>query len=138
MSAITQRQTDPSILQPSIAGATPERQDQSLSLQMPVDIYEEDSGITLYADMPGVDAAHLRVEVSGDTLLLQGDLQLDVPSDSRGLYADVTVTRYRRLFAVSRELDMEHIEANLKDGVLTIHLPKKEIYRPRRISVQLH
>jgi HSP20 family molecular chaperone IbpA len=135
MSEITQRQTDQQIVQQSPEGAV-ERREQGSTLLMPVDIYEDDSAITLYADMPGVSRERLHVEVSGDTLLLQGDLHVDVPAGSRGLYADLPVTRYRRTFALSSELDTEHVDASLKDGVLTLRLPKKEAYRPRRITVR--
>jgi HSP20 family molecular chaperone IbpA len=137
MSEMTQRQTEQQVVQQSPGGAVT-RREQGPSLPMSVDIYEDDSSITLSADMPGVSNDRLHVEVSGDTLLLEGDLHVDVPANSRGLYADLPVTRYRRTFALSSELDTEHVEANLKNGVLILRLPKKEAYRPRRISVQTH
>jgi HSP20 family molecular chaperone IbpA len=52
------------------------------------------------------------------------------------IYADIRSKRYQRSFSLSRELDTERIEANLKDGVLTLHIPRREEHRPRRIEVQ--
>jgi HSP20 family protein len=52
------------------------------------------------------------------------------------VYAEVRSGRYRRSFTLSRELDSSHIDATLKDGVLTLRLPKLEQAKPRRIEVR--
>lgn len=54
----------------------------------------------------------------------------------RGTVCDVRSTHYRRSFVLSRELERQKIEANLKDGVLTIRIPKRAELRPRKIEVQ--
>ena len=59
-----------------------------------------------------------------------------MPEDMEALYADVRYTRYERSFALSRELDVEKIDGNLKDGVLTLRIPKREEHRPRKIEVR--
>ena len=52
------------------------------------------------------------------------------------MYAEVRVPRFRRSFTLSRELDSQKIEANLKDGVLTLRIPKQAYAQPRRIEVR--
>jgi HSP20 family molecular chaperone IbpA len=101
-----------------------------------VDIFENADGITLVADMPGVSKTRLQLRVERDSLVIEGDAQLDMPEGMEALYADVRSTRYRRSFALSNELDTEHIEGNLKDGVLTVRIPKRAERRPRRIEVR--
>ncbi len=122
--------------------ARPTRQAQSqiqrteAAIRPPVDIFETTDGITVQADMPGVTKDRLNVQVEGNTLLIEGSLQLDMPEQMEALYADVRSTLYRCSFVLSSELESGRIEANLKDGVLTVRIPKRDELRPRRIQVQ--
>ena len=100
-----------------------------------VDVFEDASGITLVADMPGVRTEQLELKVEGDALLIEGGVQTLTPENLEAVYAEVRVPRYRRSFTLSRELDAARIEANLKDGVLTLRIPKQAHAQPRRISV---
>ena len=111
-------------------------QEAETVLRPPVDIFESADGITLVADMPGVSKTRLQLRVERDSLVIEGEAQLDMPEGMEALYADVRATRYRRSFALSNELDTEHIDGNLKDGVLTVNIPKRAETRPRRIEVR--
>ena len=102
----------------------------------PVDIFEDAGGITLLADMPGVSRERLDVRLDGDTLTIEGAVDLAAPQDMRALWAEVEVPRLRRSFTLSRELDPGRIEANLKDGLLTLRIPKQPQAQPHRIAVQ--
>lgn len=104
-------------------------------LRPSVDVYESGEGITLEADMPGVSRERLEVRVDGDTLLIEGKVQFDLPEHAEALHADVRSTTYRRSFQLSRELDTGKIQANLRDGVLRVSIPKRAELRPRRIEV---
>ena len=108
----------------------------SRSLVPRVDVMEDDSGITLLADMPGVSKEQLELKVDGDTLSIEGAVTALTPGGLEAVYAEVRVPRYRRAFTLSRELDPTRIQAQLKDGVLTLRLPKAEHAKPRRITVQ--
>jgi HSP20 family molecular chaperone IbpA len=105
-------------------------------LPPPVDISESDAGITLVADMPGVSREGLKVHVEGNTLLIEGNLQLEVPEHVTAVHADVRASTFRRRFLLSRELETDRIEASLKDGVLTVRIPKRAELRARSIEVQ--
>ncbi len=100
-----------------------------------VNITEDDVGITLSADLPGATREALAIRVDGDTLTLEAPIQLALAQDLEPVYAELRAGRYLRSFTLSRELDTAHIDAALKDGVLTLRLPKLEQARPRRIEV---
>jgi HSP20 family molecular chaperone IbpA len=105
-------------------------------IRPPADIFEDVDGITLQMDMPGVSKDRLNVEVDKTSLLVEGDASIDMPQGMEALYADVRSTRYRRSFALSSELEVDKVEANLKDGVLVLRIPKKMEVRPRKIEVR--
>ncbi|MBV9343578.1 MAG: Hsp20/alpha crystallin family protein [Gammaproteobacteria bacterium] len=122
--------------QPSEGSGSARGQTREAALRPPVDIHEDQDGLMLQADMPGVARERLEVRVDGDTLLLEGRVQFELPSSAEALYADVRATVYRRSFILSRELDSAKINATLKDGVLSVKIPKRAELRPRRITVQ--
>ena len=101
-----------------------------------VDVLEDESGITLLADLPGVPKDRLELKVDGDTLLIEGAIATPTPQDLQSVYAEIRVPRYRRAFVLSRELDPGKIDANLRDGVLNLRIPKQEHAKPRRIEVR--
>lgn len=101
-----------------------------------VDIYENEQGITLKADLPGVSRERLNIQVDGNALLIEGDIAVEVPEGTEALYADVRATRYRRGFTLSSELDTGAISAEMRDGVLTLTVPKRAELKPRRIEVK--
>jgi len=122
------------------ASVTPDTQGRNAVaesiLRPPVDIYETSEGITLQADMPGVAKEQLNLRVEGNSLLVEGTIGIAPQEQMTALYAEVRSTLYRRGFVLSNELETGKIEANLKDGQLTIRIPKRAELRPRRIEVQ--
>jgi HSP20 family protein len=107
------------------------------ALLPPVDVIEDASGITLFADMPGVTKDRLSLRIEGDTLSIEGELVLPVPQDMTASHAEVQLTHYRRAFTLSKELDASKIGAELKQGVLRLRIPKTEHAKPRRIEVRV-
>ena len=108
---------------------------EEAALLPPVDIYEDAAGITLVADLPGVSRERLSVQVDKDTLLIEGEAGIEMPSEMEALYADLRTTRFRRSFTLSRELQADQIDAQLQDGVLTLKVPKRAELQPRKIQV---
>jgi HSP20 family protein len=107
------------------------------ALLPPVDVIEDATGITVYADLPGVPRDRLNVRVEGDALLIDADLVLSVPPEMEASHAEVRHTHYRRAFTLSRELDPDKVGAELSQGVLKVRIPKAEHAQPRRIAVQV-
>ena len=110
-------------------------QEQERTVQPAVDVFEDEAGITLLADMPGVPRERLEIRVEGDALLIEGSVQPATPEGLEAVYAELRVPRYRRSFTLSRELDSAKIDASIKDGVLTLRIPKQAHAQPRRIEV---
>ena len=106
------------------------------AIRPPVDIWEDKEGITLCADMPGVSKDRLNLRIDGTNLIVEGQVQFELPENAEALHADVRSSLYRRSFALSGELETGKIEASLKDGVLTVRIPKRAELRPRKIEVQ--
>ena len=113
---------------------TPE---EDFALVPAVDIFENAQGITVIADMPGVAKDRLNIQADRNALLIEGEAMIDMPQQMEAVYADVHSTRYRRTFVLSSELDADRIEASLKDGVLTVRIPKRAEFRPRKIDVSV-
>ena len=110
---------------------------RDLPLMPAVDICEDPHQLTVQAEMPGVSKDTLKVEADRNSLLIEGDVALDLPAGMSALYADLQTTKYRRTFALSGELETESIAATLKDGLLTVRIPKRAEFRTRRIKVDI-
>lgn len=118
------------------AGDVQGAESQALLLP-PVDIFEDGDGITIVADMPGVSRDRLDLQVDGESLTVEGEARIDMPDGMQAVSADLRSTRYRRSFALSRELETGEIDASLKDGVLRVRIPKRAEVRPRKIEVNV-
>jgi len=129
------RQVTPS--EPNEAQRT-ERDERETSIVIvpPADVYEDADGITLQLDIPGVSKDRLNLQANKNTLVIEGSARLDMPEGMTALYADVRATLYRRSFVLSDELESQKTEASLKDGVLTVRIPKRAEVKPRRIEVR--
>ena len=112
-----------------------EREPASVILP-PADVFEDADGITLQLDMPGVAKDRLNLQANKNALVIEGAALIDMPQGMTALHADVRSTLYRRSFVLSDELESDKTEASLKDGVLTVRIPKRAELRPRRIEVQ--
>jgi HSP20 family protein len=106
------------------------------ALRPAVDVFETEDGITVKADMPGVSRDRLNLRVDGANLLIEGRIGISPQDQMQPLYADVRSAVYRRTFLLSSEFEANDIDANLKDGVLTVRIPKRAELRPRRIEVR--
>ncbi len=107
------------------------------TLVPPVDIYETAEGITLIADLPGVSPKTLDIRIEQDRLTIEGTVDLEMPENLKPLYAEVHSSRYYRSFTLSPELNPEKVDAKLRHGVLTLSIPKREEFKPKRIEVKV-
>ncbi|MDN3922609.1 Hsp20/alpha crystallin family protein [Roseateles violae] len=125
--------------QPQQAGSALSRgrneQERRAAIAPAVDVYEDESGITLLADMPGVPRDQLDIRIESNTLWIEGQVQPSTPEGLEAIYAELRTPCYRRSFTLSRELDSGQIDAQLKDGVLRLRIPKQAHAQPRRIEV---
>lgn len=119
------------------AVATPAEQTRRGMVFTPaVDIFETEKEITLLADMPGVTAEALTIDLRDDTLTLQGDIKPEARPDEQNILQEYQVGSFFRQFTLSEAIDQNRIDAKLKDGVLQLALPKAERAVPRKISIK--
>lgn len=107
------------------------------ALLPPVDVIEDASGITLFADLPGVPKDRLNLHLEADSLTIEGDVALETPEGMESGFAEVRLPRYRRVFTLSKELDSEKAAAEFKNGVLKLRIPKAEHVQPRKIEIKV-
>jgi len=107
------------------------------ALMPPVDVIEDSTGITLRADLPGVPKDKLSLQVEADTLTIEAEMSVATPEGMEASYVEVNVPRYRRAFTLSKELDPSKVSAELRNGVLSLRIPKAEHAQPRRIEVKV-
>lgn len=100
-----------------------------------VDIYESENELTLVADMPGVPIDGVDIDLKDDQLTIRGKAATEEQSGTV-LLREYAVGDYYRQFTLSNAIDREKIAAAMKDGVLTVVLPKAEAAKPRKIAVQ--
>jgi HSP20 family molecular chaperone IbpA len=117
-------------------GAQQQAARNEAALMPPVDVVEDSSGITLYADLPGVSKDKLSLQVESDTLTIEGEVAIPMPEGLEASYVEVGLPRYRRVFTLSKELDTGKVTAELNQGVLKLRIPKAEHAKPRRIEIQ--
>jgi HSP20 family protein len=101
----------------------------------PVDIVESDEGLTLVADVPGLDEKNLEISVEQGVLTIEGKA---VFGTGDLLWREYAMDGYWRQFQLPDSFDAGKAKAQVRQGVLTLHLPKAEAARPRRIAVTTH
>jgi HSP20 family protein len=99
------------------------------------DIFETDQALTVVLEMPGVSRENVDVGVEDDILTIAGRIDFSKYKGLQPLYTEYNIGNYSRRFQISNKIEQGGIKAELKDGVMTVVLPKSERAKPRRISV---
>jgi HSP20 family protein len=122
--------------EPASAPAAPEQTRPGPVYTPAVDIFENDNSITVLADMPGVKAEDLNIDLRESVLTLSGRATNHVgPGESEVLREYLPGTFFRQ-FTLAQTIDQSKIDARLTDGVLRLELPKVEKAKPRQITVK--
>jgi HSP20 family protein len=99
------------------------------------DIYEDRDSLKVILEMPGVEKGNVNVRVEEGVLVVEGRLDLTKYRGLQPLYTEYNIGNYARSFRLSNAIDQDKIGAELKDGVLSLTLPKAEKAKPRTIQV---
>jgi HSP20 family protein len=99
------------------------------------DIYETDQALTVVMEMPGVDKEKVEINVEDGVLTVEGGIESGKYQDLQPVYTEYNIGNFRRSFDLSNSVDQDKIRADMKDGVLTLTLPKAEQAKPRKIAV---
>jgi HSP20 family molecular chaperone IbpA len=101
-----------------------------------VDIFETENEITLLADLPGVMADNLDIDLKENILAITGEVEPYEEENEDAVMIEFEIGKYHRQFTISSVIDQSKIDAKLEDGVLRLSLPKVEKAVPRKIEVQ--
>lgn len=127
--------TVPSVREESTPSRREETREEERYITPPVDIFETKDGLTVVADLPGVDRSMLDVRVADGLLTIQGRTAHVAPGTL--VDGEYRLLNFYRQFELPDEVDAEKIGAELKHGVLTLRLPKKEKAKPRKVEVSV-
>lgn len=101
-----------------------------------VDILETETALTLLADIPGIATENLNIDLRENTLTISGEVMQEDRESEEEVMIEYETGKYFRKFYLSEEIDQSKIDAQLKDGVLRLTLPKLEKAKPRKITVK--
>jgi HSP20 family protein len=99
-----------------------------------VDIFETDKELLMYADLPGVATGNVDLRYEDGELVLQGKVSTEQPGQA--VAGEFAPADFYRVFRVHDTIDAGKIEAELKNGVLTVHLPKEAKHQPRQVAIK--
>jgi HSP20 family protein len=103
-----------------------------------VDIFETENELVLKADVPDVDPQNIGIQLENGTLTLKGERRYEENKNNKGFHRiERSYGSFSRAFSLPETVDGEKVQADYKNGVLTITLPKKEVAKPRTINVQI-
>ena len=103
-----------------------------------VNVYEYDDKVGIVAEIPGLDKSQLNVEVEDGTLTISGDKHgVWEEEGAKVIRRELKASSFKRSFQLGELLDGDNINANFKDGVLSIEVPKKEPEQPKKTSVKI-
>lgn len=116
-----------------------EQRGELINKQLPVttpavDIFENDGEILLHADMPGVQREDIAINIDNGKMTLSGIRRLHAAGAAN--WQEFADTEFRRTFSVPQSIDVNQVHAELKEGVLRLHLPKSEAAKPRQIEIK--
>ena len=100
------------------------------------DIFETDDALTVVLEMPGVDRNNIDVNVDNGVLMIEGRIDFSKYEGLQPVYSEYNIGPFRRNFRISSRIDQDKLKAEMRDGVITLTLPKAEQTKPRRIEVR--
>ncbi|GJH17586.1 Hsp20/alpha crystallin family protein [Caballeronia novacaledonica] len=120
----------------AVADRQGESSERRITITPPVDIFENSQGVIVWADLPGVAKDRLDVKVHDGNLFIEAEAVVPTPAGLRLQHAEIRRPHFARAFSLGSDLDASKIDANLKDGVLQLTIPRRDEARPRRIEVR--
>jgi len=119
----------------TLESKVPQTREEEQTIRPEVDIFEMADGLGVVVDMPGVKKEDVNIRVENDILTISGKAKPELPGNR--LYTEYELATYFRQFQLTEHVDQEKIKAEMKHGVLTIHLPKAERAKPKKIKVNI-
>ena len=99
------------------------------------DILEDEESLTVVMEMPGVSKEAVNINLQDRVLTVEGRIDFSKYEQLQPVYTEYNIGNFSRSFSLSNSIDQDRIQADMKDGVLTLTLPKAEGAKPRKIAV---
>jgi HSP20 family protein len=99
------------------------------------DIFETDEALTVVLEMPGVGRENIEISVENGVLTVEGKIDVSKYEGLQPVYSEYNIGPFRRTFRISSRIDQDKIKAEMRDGVITLVLPKGEGAKPRRVDI---
>jgi len=99
-----------------------------------MDIFEDQNGITMFGDLPGVTKERLNITIDTDHLIIEGEASVNVPSNLQILYGEVRTPKYKRVFWLSDELNRDNIRDQQR--CIELDIPKIDAIKPKKIAIK--
>lgn len=120
-------------------GLTNANPDKELRFTPAADVYETDKEYVLNFDLPGIKESDVSISLDANTLRVSGERKVETEVKTQNRYrSERSYGKFERAFALPEKVLADKIEANFKDGVLSIHIPKAEEVKPRTIQIKTH
>jgi HSP20 family protein len=119
------------LFEESVAESAPNEREMMLA----IDVLADDEAYEVVALVPGLDAEDLNIEVINNTVTLRGEFNSTASEDSKYLVTELPAGRFSRVITLPTSLDPAKAEANIRNGVLRLRVPKAEAHRPKSIKV---
>jgi HSP20 family molecular chaperone IbpA len=100
------------------------------------DIYETENALTVVVEMPGVEKDKIDISIEDNVLQIEGHIDFASYTEMQPVYTEYNVGHYSRKFSLSSKINQGKISAEMKDGILTLTLPKAEEAKPRKITIR--
>jgi HSP20 family protein len=104
-------------------------------MQLSVNVKDGDEAYDIMALVPGLSADDLVIEVLNDTVTIRGEFKTDGDEGAKYLMSELPDGQFSRVITLPTTTDADHVEALIKNGVLSLHIPKAEADRPKAIKV---
>lgn len=105
-------------------------------ISAPLNISEDENNVYVETEIPGVKLDNIEILASSDELTIKGSREVSLPENARWLRRERSAGSFERKTTLPSEIDVEKVEAQLRDGVLMLTMPKVEAERPRKIAVK--
>lgn len=128
------RETMDRLIEESMADAKPTEREMTLA----VDVRTADDDFVIRALVPGLQAEDLNIEILNNTVTIRGEFKNEETENAKFLTCELPEGRFARVIALPVAVNSSKTEANLKDGVLTLRVPKAEAHRPKSININLN
>lgn len=102
----------------------------------PVNVFRDDEGLTIRMEVPGVSPTDIKVEARENTLTVSGSRATEIPESASYHRRERGAGRFARALELPRDVDPKSVTATCKNGILTVHVSKREEAKPRQITVE--